>query len=104
MNRIILTFCLFAFTLLYTQAASIVSHKNFSAIVFKALPPDQEIAFEQLPEDVKIAYEESVFAHWEVKKIERFNLDTNNIIYKVTVSNGTEEFDIIIDQDGNVIG
>lgn len=95
------------FTFSYTNA-SIISDQSSSTAVILRLNQDQEkeISFHQLPEDVRIAFEESDFALWEVKKIIEItpNQNPENSTYRITVSNGNEELEITLDQDGNIVG
>jgi hypothetical protein len=86
------------------QADTLKHVESFSVVAVKAIPIEQEIAFAQLPEDVKMAYEESVFAQWEVIKVVQVSDELENIIYRITISNGTEEFVITVDLYGNIIG
>lgn len=103
MNRIILAFFIFTVTVLHVQAGSLSYNKNFSTVAIKAIPVEQEISFAQLPEDIKMAYEESVYAQWEVKRVVLVSDELENVTYRITISNGTEEFMIIVDLDGNII-
>lgn len=104
MNRSILTFCFFILASICTQTNLVAQDQNITVFTLETTPQDQEMSFAQLPEEVKMAYEESVYVQWEVKRVEKINYDPNNFIYRITISNGIEEFEIIVDQLGNIIG